>query len=177
MARLDNTPDAKAAHWLGREAFASGIVQIGRHEFTEARLLTVPSVEGLQKPLAIELVLGSDQTDDRYRLLNADLSSAEMLERAGLADPFETAIVAQLARRWRGSTGFAPVVSAAIHAFRAGMPARKTIVAAERLIASAAEELGEAGPAAYAPRPAQVPGDYTGTDTPKKPRPASHSRW
>ncbi|PRD96936.1 hypothetical protein C6P77_23665 [Burkholderia ambifaria] len=153
-----NTPNARAAHWLGREAFAtlhhesfaSGIVQIGRREFTEARLLTVPSVEGLSKPLAIERVLGSDQTDDRYRLLNADLSSAETLERAGPTDPFEAAIVAQLARRWRGSTGFEPVVSAAIHAFRAGMPARKAIMAAERLIAAAAAELGEAGPAAYA---------------------------
>ncbi|MBR7963646.1 hypothetical protein KDW41_24820 [Burkholderia vietnamiensis] len=153
-----NTPNARAAHWLGREAFAalhhesftSGIVQIGRREFTEARLLTVPSLEGLSKPLAIERVLGSDQTDDRYCLLNADLSSAETLERAGHADPFEAAIVAQLARRWRGSSGFDPVVSAAIHAFRAGMPARKAIMTAERLIASAAAELGKAGPGAYA---------------------------
>lgn len=153
-----NTPDARAAHWLGREAFAalhhesfaSGIVQIGRREFTEARLLTVPSLEGLSKPFAIERVLGSDQTDDRYCLLNADLSRAETLERAGRADPFEAAIVAQLARRWRGSSGFEPVVSAAIHAFRAGMPARKAIMAAERLIASAAAELSKAGPGAYA---------------------------
>lgn len=154
-------PENASANWLHADAFdalnrgasSSGIVQIGTREFCQARILTVPDIVGLSGPLVIERVGGATPAEDRRCLLNADMSAGDTIGLAGslsATDSFETAIVAQLEQRWRGSSGFEPVTAAAIHAFRAGMPAQDAIALAEQLALSARTELGANGPADYA---------------------------
>ncbi|RQR49491.1 hypothetical protein DIE21_19680 [Burkholderia sp. Bp9140] len=154
-------PAKASANWLAADAFdalnhppsSSGIVRIGTREFCRARLMTAPAIDGPSAPVVIERVVGANPAEDRHCLLTADLSAGETIQLASpavCADPFETAIVAQLEHRWGGSTGLEPVKAAAIHAFRAGMPAQEAIALAEQLALHARTDLGADGPAGYA---------------------------
>ncbi|KER67574.1 hypothetical protein HR51_32530 [Burkholderia cepacia] len=157
----DRQPARASANWLAADAFdalhhpppSSGIVRIGTREFCQARLMTVPAIDGPSLPVVIERVVGTHPAEDHHRLLTADLSAGGTIQLAShgvCADPFETAIGAQLEQRWHGSNGFEPVRAAAIHAFRAGMPAQEAIAFAEQLALSARIDLGTDGPAGYA---------------------------
>ncbi|WP_175669532.1 hypothetical protein [Burkholderia ambifaria] len=154
-------PAKASANWLAADAFdalnqparSSGIVRIGTREFCEARLMTVPAIDGPCAPVVVERVVGTKAAADRYRLLGADLSAGRTIQLAGhavSADPFETAIVAQLEHRWGGSPRLDSMKAAAIHAFRAGMPAHEAIVLAEQLASDPRTDLGADGPAGYA---------------------------
>ncbi|RQS15889.1 hypothetical protein DIE06_21890 [Burkholderia sp. Bp8998] len=160
-AMFGQQPAKTSANWLAADAFdaldqparSSGIVRIGTREFCQARLMTVPAIDGPCAPVVVERVVGTKAAADRYRLLGAGLSAGRTIQLAGhaiSADPFETAIVAQLEHRWGGSNGLDSVKAAAIHAFRAGMPAQEAVVLAEQLASDPRTDLGADGPAGYA---------------------------
>jgi len=114
---LGGKPIVASPRWLNADAFDNlarygdsvGFHSIGAREFCVASVMTGPNRTHQSHPLMIERHCGSIPGNDRYTLLNADLSEGEPVEQVDGAsglDPFMSELLAHIdSRGWRPGEG------------------------------------------------------------------------